>query len=122
AFMESVLAQLFKEKKGNDYVGGLPFYGRRLLGNKRFVGIFLSCVFITYALFNIPAQTFNVFSAIGTIAEAATGQAYSRQSALYYIIAVLLVIACAFIIFGGIRRVVAYSDVLVPLKATIFCG
>lgn len=122
AFTESVLAQLFKEKKGNEFVGGLPFYGRRLLGNKRFVGIILSCVFITYALFNIPAQTFNVFSAIGTIAEITAGHTYSRQSLLYYIIAILLVIACAFIIFGGIRRVVAYSDVLVPLKAIIFCG
>ncbi|WP_392566962.1 amino acid carrier protein [Utexia brackfieldae] len=122
AFTESVLAQIFKEKKGNEYVGGLPFYGKRLLGNKRWVGLFLSCVFITYALFNIPAQTFNVFSAIGGIAEAATGEVYSRQSILYYTIAIILVVACSFIIFGGIRRVVAYSDLLVPLKATIFCG
>lgn len=122
AFIESVLAQLFKEKKGNEYVGGLPFYGKRLLGNCRIVGLFLSCVFITYALFNILAQTFNVFSAIGAVAQATTGEAYSRQSQLYYIIAVVLIIASAFIIFGGIRRVVAYSDVLVPLKATVFCG
>ncbi|QIQ22320.1 alanine/glycine:cation symporter family protein [Zophobihabitans entericus] len=122
AFMESVLAQLFKEKKGTEYVGGLPFYGRRLLGNKRFVGLFLSCVFIFYALFNIPAQTFNVFSAIGTIAETVIGEPVERQSTLYYSIAVCLVIACAFIIFGGIRRVVAYSDVLVPMKAILFCG
>ena len=50
AFMESVLAQLFKEKNGKEYVGGLPFYGRRILGNKRFVGLILSCVYITYAL------------------------------------------------------------------------
>lgn len=120
--MESVLAQLFKEKKGNEYVGGLPFYGRRILGNKRFVGLFLSCVFITYALFNVPAQTFNVFSAIGIIAETAIGEQVSRQSPLYYSIALVLIISCAFIIFGGIRRVVAYADVLVPLKAALFCG
>ncbi|CAI3947932.1 Na+/alanine symporter (AlsT) (PDB:6CSE) [Commensalibacter communis] len=122
AFTESVLAQLFKEKKGDEFVGGLPFYGKRLLGNNHFVGFFLSCVFITYALFNIPAQTFNVFSAIGAIAQATTGHHYSHQSTLYYTIAVILVIACAFIIFGGIRRVVAYSDVLVPIKAVIFIG
>ncbi|CAI3951625.1 alanine/glycine:cation symporter family protein [Commensalibacter communis] len=120
AFTESVLAQLFKEKKGDEFVGGLPFYGKRLLGNNHFVGLFLSLVFITYALFNIPAQTFNVFSAIGGIAQAATGHQYSHQSTLYYAIAVILVITCAFIIFGGIRRVVAYSDVLVPIKAVLF--
>lgn len=122
AFTESVLAQLFKEKKGTEYVGGLPFYGKRILGNKRIVGLFLSLVFITYALFNIPAQTFNVFSAIGAIAEASTGQEYSRQSTLYYVISVLLIVSSAFIIFGGIRRVVAYSDVLVPIKAVVFVG
>lgn len=122
AFTESVLAQLFKEKKGDEFIGGLPFYGKRILGNKRFIGLFLSFVFIIYALFNIPAQTFNVFSAIGAIAQASTGEHYSHQSNLYYSIAVILVIVCAFIIFGGIRRVVAYSDVLVPIKAVIFVG
>lgn len=122
AFMESVLAQLFKEKNGKEYVGGLPFYGRRILGNKRFVGLILSCVYITYALLNVPSQTFNVFSAVGTISETIAGQAYPRQSMFYYIIAVVLVFICAFIIFGGIRRVVAYSNVLVPVKAVLFCG
>lgn len=41
AYMEAVLAQIFKEKKDDEFVGGLPFYGRKLLGNK--VGW---CVFI----------------------------------------------------------------------------
>ncbi len=122
AFMESVLAQLFKEKKGNEFVGGLPFYGRRLLGNQRSVGIFLSVAFITYALFNVPAQTFNVFTAIGMIAETATGEQFGRQSLLYYSIAILLVISCAFMILGGIRRVIAYTNFLVPVKAILFCG
>src|SRR5690606_21286934 len=63
AFMEATLAQLFKEQKGNDYVGGLPFYGRHLLGGHRQIGIALSVLFILYALFNVPLQTFNVFTA-----------------------------------------------------------
>lgn len=121
AFTESVLAQIYKEKKDDEFVGGLPFYGQKLLNNSRFVGVFLSLVFIIYALFNIPAQTFNVFSAIGNIAEITTREQYGRQSFLYYCIAGFLVVACSFIIFGGIRRVVAYSDFLVPLKASAFC-
>ena len=28
----------FKEKKGDEFVGGLPFYGRKLLGNKVWIG------------------------------------------------------------------------------------
>lgn len=122
AFMESVLAQIFKEKKDAEFVGGLPFYGKHVLGNKRFVGLFLSVVFITYALINVPPQTFNVFSAIGIIAETMVGEPVPRQSALYYGLAIVLVISCAFIILGGIRRVIAYTDFLVPLKAALFCG
>lgn len=122
AFMESVLAQLFKEKKGDEFVGGLPFYGRRILGNKRFVGVFLSIAFITYALFNIPAQTFNVFTAVGMIADTAMGTHFERQSSLYYGIALVLIASCAFVILGGIRRVIAYTNVLVPIKALLFCG
>lgn len=122
AFMESVLAQLFKEKKGDEFVGGLPFYGRRILGNRRFVGVFLSIAFITYALFNIPAQTFNVFTAVGMIADTAMGTHYERQSSLYYGIAIVLITSCAFVILGGIRRVIAYTNVLVPIKALLFCG
>ncbi len=122
AFMESVLAQLFKERKDTEFVGGLPFYGRRIVGNSRVVGIFLTVAFITYALFNVPAQTFNVFTAIGMIADTATGAETDRQSPLYYGIAVTLVAACAWLILGGIRRVTAYTNVLVPIKAVIFCG
>ncbi|MDF3936050.1 alanine/glycine:cation symporter family protein [Pseudomonas citronellolis] len=122
AFVESVLAQLFKEQKGTEFVGGLPFYGRRVLGDRRWIGILLSLAFITYALFNVPPQTFNVFTAIGTIADTLNGAPAPRQSPLYYGIAVCLVAACAFICFGGIRRVAAYADVLVPLKAALFCG
>ncbi|KND56752.1 Sodium/glycine symporter GlyP [Candidatus Burkholderia verschuerenii] len=120
AFMESTLAQLFKEKKHDEFVDGLPFYGRRILGDRRGVGTFLSLVFIVYALFNVPPQTFNVFTAMGTIA-AVTGEHLARQSTVYYCIAVGLVVACSFIIMGGIRRVTAYTDVLVPIKAALFC-
>ena len=122
AFMESVLAQLFKEKKNDEFVGGLPFYGQRILGGKRVVGTFLSVVFIIYALFNVPPQTFNVFTAIGTIADTVAGTHLARQSTAYYGIAACLIVACSFIIMGGIRRVTAYTDVLVPIKATLFCA
>jgi AGCS family alanine or glycine:cation symporter len=40
---------------------------------------------------------------------------------VYYVIAACLIVACSFIIMGGIRRVTAYTDVLVPIKAALFC-
>ena len=49
AYMEGVLAQIFKEKKDDEFIGGLPFYGRKLLGNKVWIGVFLSILYILYA-------------------------------------------------------------------------
>ena len=40
------IAQLYKEKKDDQYVGGLPFYGMKILGNGNRVGIALSLLFI----------------------------------------------------------------------------
>jgi len=121
AFMESVLSQLFKEKNQQNYVGGMPFYGRHILGGSRVIGTILSLVFITYALFNVPMQTFNVFSAIGMISETTSGQAAERQSLLNYCIAIFLIASCAWMILGGIRRVTRYTNVLVPVMAVVFC-
>ena len=46
AYTEATLAQLCKERKGGEFVGGMPFYGRRLLGNKAWIGTILSGVYI----------------------------------------------------------------------------
>ena len=120
AFAEAVLAQIFKEKKGNEYVGGLPFYGQKLLGDKRWVGVLISVIFITYALFSIPGQTFHLFTSFGSIADTIAGTTFGRQSTVYYGIAIFLVIAVAFTVLGGIRRVAAVTDVMVPIMAVIY--
>ena len=69
AYMEGVLAQIFKEKKDDEFIGGLPFYGRKLLGNQIWIGVFLSLLYILYALCCLPAQGFNVVSSVGRMAE-----------------------------------------------------
>ncbi|WP_291635544.1 sodium:alanine symporter family protein [Clostridium sp.] len=120
AFAEAVLAQIFKEKKGNEYVGGLPFYGQKILGDKRFVGVILSLVFMMYALFSIPGQTFHLFTSFGSIADTIAGTTFGRQSTVYYCIAIFLVVSVAFTVLGGIRRVAAVTDVLVPIMAVIY--
>lgn len=82
AYMEGVLAQIFKEKKDDEFVGGLPFYGRKLLGNKVWIGVFLSVLYILYALCCLPAQGFNVVSSVGRMAEIVTGKNHSKRISL----------------------------------------
>ena len=46
SFVEATLSQIFKEKDGEDYVGGLPFYAQKIFGNRHWLGIAISISFI----------------------------------------------------------------------------
>lgn len=120
AYTESTLAQIFKEKKGDEYVGGLAYYGKRLLKGSAVAGVVLSVVYIIYALLCFPAQGFNTISAVGQIAETVTGNVIPTNSAIYWIsFAVLMVVTIA-VSFGGIKKVTKLTDLLVPVMAVVY--
>ncbi|MCR5716766.1 MAG: alanine:cation symporter family protein, partial [Lachnospiraceae bacterium] len=120
AYTEATLAQLFKERKDDEFVGGLPYYGKKLLGNKAWPGILLSVMFIIYAMCCLPAQGFNVVSSIGQIGELITGATISTTSPLYVITAILLIVLTAYIAFGGTKKVAKVADTAVPVMAVIY--
>lgn len=120
AYIEAVLAQIFKEKKDDEFVGGLPFYGKRLLGNSVAAGIGLSIMYIIYAICCLPAQGFNVVSSIGEMANIITGQTLATDSMFYYVTAVILLALTAYIAFGGIRKVTKVTDKVVPVMAVAY--
>lgn len=120
AYMEAVLAQIFKEKKEDEFVGGLPFYGRKLLGNKVWIGVFLSVLYILYALCCLPAQGFNVVSSIGRMAEIVTGTTIATASMFYYMVGALTIVITAIVAFGGIKKVSKWTDKMVPVMAVLY--
>lgn len=120
AYMEATLSQIFKERKGDEFVGGLSFYGRRLLGNKVWIGVFLSILYILYALCCLPAQGFNVVSSIGRMAETATGESIASDAVFYYIVGAIIVGLTAVIAFGGIKKVTRLTDKMVPVMAVVY--
>lgn len=120
AYTEAVLSQIFKEKKGKEFVGGLPFYAKKLLGNSAAAGTALSIMYIVYAMCCLPAQGFNVVTSIGQMAEITTGRALPAASPFYYLIAALLIAAAAYIAFGGIKKVTKVTDKAVPVMAVVY--
>ena len=120
AYTESTLSQIFKEKKGSEYIGGLSFYGRKLLKGSAIAGVFLSLMYIIYALLCFPAQGFNSISSVGQIAETITGQTIPTNSALYWISFLVLIVIVIAVSFGGIRKITKVTDVLVPIMAVIY--
>lgn len=120
AYAEAVLSQIYKEKKDDEFIGGLPFYGRRLLKNSITAGIALSVMYIIYAMCCLPAQGFNVVSSIGQMADIITGSTMPKDSPFYYITAALLLVLTAYIAFGGIKKVTRVTDKIVPIMAVVY--
>ena len=120
AYTEAVLSQMFKEKKDDEFIGGLPFYGKRLLGNHFTAGVILSLMYIVYAMCCLPAQGFNVVSSIGQMADIVTGTTMASDSVFYYVVAILLLCLTAYIAFGGIKKVTKVTDKVVPVMAVTY--
>ncbi len=120
AYMEATLSQIFKEKKGDEFVGGLPFYAKKLLKNSAIAGVALSLMYIIYAMCCLPAQGFNVVSSIGQMAEIVTGTSIDTNSIVYYVIAVVLLAFTAYVAFGGIKKVTKVTDKMVPVMAVVY--
>lgn len=120
AFVESTLSQIFKEKKGDEYVGGMPYYGRRILKGAAWAGVALGVLYIIYAFLCFPAQGFNTVSAVGAIAETITGKDIATNSALYWIAFLVLIVVTAVVSFGGIKKVTKLTDLLVPIMAVVY--
>lgn len=120
AFVESTLSQIFKEKKDDEYIGGLPFYGRKLLKNSAIAGVILSLMYIVYAILCFPAQGFNTVSAMGQIAGIITGTELPTTHAVYWFGFVLVIAAVAAVSFGGTKKIAKVTDVLVPIMAAVY--
>lgn len=120
AYTEAVMTQMFKEKKGDEFLGGLPYYGKKLAGNKKSAGIFLSVMFIVYAMCCLPAQGYNVVSSVGQMGEILTGGRIATTSPLYYITTLILILLVAYLAFGGIKKVTKVTDTAVPIMAVLY--
>ena len=121
AFIEGTLAQIFKEKNNDEFNGGLPYYGKKLINNSIIVGVFLSILYILYALCCLPAQGFNVVTAIGTITGIITNSTIKFSDNFYIIISIIVIILTTIIVFGGIKKVTKVTNKLVPIMAIVYC-
>lgn len=109
SFVESTLAQVYKVKDGDVFRGGPAYYMEKGL-NKRWMGIvFAVAITLSFGL---------VFNAVqsNTIAIAMNeGFGVSR-----YVTAVVLAILTGFIVFGGLKRIVHVTQILVPVMAVVY--
>ncbi|MDH6359050.1 alanine/glycine:cation symporter family protein [Parabacteroides sp. PF5-9] len=106
AFIESTLAQLYKVKGKDSFIGGPAYYMERGLG-KRWLGVlFAVLIAITFGFAFNSVQSNTICAAW----ESAFGIKSSYMG-------VFITIFTLIIIFGGIQRIAKVSSIIVPAMA-----
>lgn len=109
SFMESTLAQIFKEKKEDgQYHGGPAYYVQKGLKNRTLAVILAILIIITFGIGFVGVQASNAVSALSS--------AFTFENNTY-LFAVLIALAAAVIIFGGVKRIGFFSARVVPVMA-----
>lgn len=106
AFVESTLAQIYKEKQNGQYRGGPAFYIEKGLGWKWYAVVFAIATLIAMAVLMPGVQSNSI--------------AVSIENAFHIdttITGLVLVIILGLIIFGGIKRIVSVAQYVVPFMA-----
>ena len=111
AFVESTLAQLWKTKdaEGN-YHGGPAYYMTRGLGWKPLAVIFSAFLAVTYGFVYNAIQTNSIVEAVG-------GSLGTDSVALKGVVAGVIAVLTALVIFGGVTRIASWTQVIVPFMA-----
>ena len=106
AFVESTLAQLFKQKHKDSFIGGPAYYIQRGLHQRWMAILFAILITCQFGLSNNSIQSNTICGAM---------QEAFGWSPLW--VGAVLAALALFIVFGGIQRIAHVSAVLVPLMA-----
>lgn len=119
AYIESTLGQIYKEEIDGQYRGGPAFYIEKAMGQKWYAWIFAITTIIAVGALLPGVQS----NSIGNAAELAFGGGSSINflgdavSTTKLATAVAVVAVLGFIIFGGVKRIAHFTQVVVPFMA-----
>ncbi len=122
AYIESAMGQIYKEVDEGQYRGGPAFYFEKALGQKWFGWLFAITTIIAVGAL-LPGVQAN---AMANAAELAFGPGTmmdafgSELSTTKLITASIVVLILGFIIFGGVKRIAHFTQVVVPFMALAY--
>ncbi len=106
AFVESTLAQLYKQRHKDSFIGGPAYYIQRGLHQRWMAVLFAVLITCQFGLSNNSVQSHTICGAM---------QEAFGWSPLW--VGVFLAAMALFIVFGGIHRIANVSAVIVPVMA-----
>lgn len=108
-FVESTLAQIYKQPRtGGGYHGGPAYYMRYGLKSPLMAGIFAVLISVTYGLIYNSVQANTIAASLNT---------YGMNT---QVTGIIIAILTALVIFGGMTRIAKVSEVLVPIMAGLY--
>ena len=106
AFVESTLAQLYKQKHKDSFIGGPAYYIQKGLKQRWMAVLFAILITLQFGLSNNSIQANTICGAMH--------EAFGWSPAW---VGAALAAMALFIVFGGIQRIAQVSSVLVPVMA-----
>ena len=109
AYIESALAQVYKEELDGEYRGGPSYYIEKGLGIKWFAVLFAISAVLGVGIFLPGVQANSIASAINT--------AFGVSP---YVTGAVVVVLLAFVVFGGTKRIGKTAEMIVPFMAIAY--
>lgn len=122
AYVESTLGQIYKEVDEGEYRGGPAYYIEKAMGQKWYAWIFAISTIVATGLLLPGVQS----NSIGNAAELAFGGETMITSFLgtfsmtKLVTASIVVIVLGVIIFGGVKRIAHFTQIVVPFMALAY--
>jgi len=122
AYVEAALGQIYKEEDEGQYRGGPAFYIEKAMGQKWYAWMFAIVTIIATGFLLPGVQANSISSAaevtlgVGTLVDTPFGELGSTKITT----AVGIVIVFGFIIFGGVKRIAHFTQIVVPFMALAY--
>ncbi|WP_371379289.1 alanine/glycine:cation symporter family protein [Thalassotalea aquiviva] len=122
AYIESTLGQIYKEEHEGQYRGGPAYYIEKALGQKWYAWIFAISTIIATGILLPTVQSNSIGNAVelafGPGAMIETGIGVLSSTKILTAAGILLILG--FIIFGGVKRIARFTQVVVPFMALAY--
>lgn len=108
-FAESILAQKYRTKIGDETVGGPAYYIDKGLGNKKLAIFFAICIILALGFIGNMVQANSIGFAFSVAFDSTP-----------WIIGIIVAILVGLVIQGGISRIASFTEKIVPIMSVIY--
>jgi AGCS family alanine or glycine:cation symporter len=122
AYVESALGQIYKEVDEGQFRGGPAYYIEKAMGQKWYAWIFAITTIIATGLL-LPGVQANSISSAAAVALGSGNMIHTSVGSIgttELTVAVSVVAILGFLIFGGVKRIAHFTQIVVPFMALAY--